>query len=86
MNAPLTSHHYYVADLPEGLVLVNSAHEIADVLRTMGLDPLGRSWPVLFVAFDEDNPDPDAPPRRAWGCEFREPRDSDRVYVVDRRN
>lgn len=81
MNAPLTSHHYYVADLPEDVDLLQNSQDIAQALRELGHDPLEHSYASLFVRFNEDSE-----PVKGWGTYYNAPRDADRVYVVDRRN
>lgn len=75
MNAPLTSNHHYVADLPGGLEIETIPEYIRDITRyVFGVKDV---YPVLFQEIDDLGTI-----TRAWGCFDKEPKPSSRVYAV----
>lgn len=75
MNAPLTSNHHYVADLPNALELERVPENVRNIVRTVfGVRDV---YPVLYYEINDLGRI-----SRAWGCFDLDPKPTSRVYAV----
>lgn len=75
MNAPLTSNHHYVSDLPGGLEIETIPEYVRDITRHVF--NVRDVYPVLYYEISDFGH-----VLRAWGCFDSAPRPGSRIYAV----